>query len=112
MFRKDTIPAVVLLFVVLVFTVKASLSAPATGRVAIFYPPWIEADDAVVRVSRVNSVGIIGSGSFANIVIAELSDSESRDGIYETGAWWMFDPRGLGGCFDLPEPESEKWTIS
>ena len=81
------------------------MSAPATGRVAILYPPWIEADDAVVRVSRVASVGIIGSGTFANIVIADLRDPDGSDGIYETGAWWMFDPSGLGGCFDLPNTE-------
>lgn len=79
------------------------MSAPSTGRVAILYPPWIEADDAVIRVSRIDSVGIIGSGAFANIVIADLRRPEGSSGIYETGAWWMFDPSGLGGCFDLPE---------
>jgi hypothetical protein len=112
MLRKEIIPAVVLFFVILVFTVTASISAPETGRVAIVYPPWIGADDAVIRASRIASVAIVGSGTFGNIVIAELGDRTSRTGIYETGAWWMFDPSGLGGCFSQPSTEYENWTIS
>ena len=100
---KDIIPAVALSVVILVITVQARFSAPENGRVGIFFPPWIAADDAFLRVARVNSVRIVSGGAFGNIIIAELSDPASKVHIYGAGAWWMFDPEKFGGCFNPPE---------
>jgi hypothetical protein len=45
------------------------------------------------------SVAIVGQGNFENIVIAETTDPESKARFYDVGAWWVFDPKGFGGCF-------------
>jgi len=98
---REFAPAVAMLLATLAITVQARFSAPDTGRIGVFFPPWIAADDAFLRVTADDGVAIVDGGKFDNIIIAEMSDPASKARIYAAGAWFMFDPRDFGGCFSL-----------
>jgi hypothetical protein len=81
-----------------------SLQPPASGPVALVFPPWWSMMRSVVSAATIGSVVRLGAVPF--IVVVQPDRRGPRGRLPSTAAWLVLDPRALGGCGYLPrKPE-------
>jgi hypothetical protein len=84
----------------LVAALALSLQPPASGPVALLFPPWWSAMRSVVAAASIGSIIRLGAVPF--IVVVQPDRSGSRGRIGRSEAWLVLDPQALGGCGLLP----------
>ncbi|KPF70942.1 hypothetical protein IP69_08440 [Bosea sp. AAP35] len=76
-----------------------SRAQAAGAPVAIVFPPWIAAEEAVARTLSAGHL-VLRSGRLASIVIAAPTPSEERPAGRPAGALMLVALVGLAGCLD------------
>jgi hypothetical protein len=72
------------------------MQPPATGPLALIFPPWWGGTRAVVAAVRSGYVIRVGAQPFIVIVLPDSGAPGSR--LRQSGAWLVLDPAGVGGC--------------
>jgi hypothetical protein len=72
-----------------------SLFPPASGPVAVLFPPWWSSARALLAASAAGPVVRFGM-PFVVIVVPQVSHPFSV--LRQNGAWALFDPVAFGGC--------------
>jgi hypothetical protein len=73
-----------------------SLRPPASGPVALIFPPWWNAMRSVVSAAGAGSVVRLGAVPF--IVVVQPDRGGPRGRMGPSQAWLVLDPQALGGC--------------
>jgi hypothetical protein len=70
-----------------------------TAGVAVIFPPWINADEALLR-SVTAGARFVGYGRVPFIVVVVPEASDYLDRVLSRGALFALDPRSLAGCLE------------
>lgn len=71
-----------------------TMQPPATGPVALIFPPWWSAARSMLAAAGAGAIIRFGSAPFIVVVIP----NPGAPGTANTGAWLRLDPLHLGGC--------------
>ena len=74
----------------------ALMAGPASGPVAVVFPPWWDGTHAVSAAAEGGAVLRLGRKNFAVLVAPD--GSQGRQRLWRAGAWLLLDPRGIAGC--------------
>ena len=66
-------------------------------QVAVVFPPWIEMEDALARVTQADG-RLVRLGLFGTVIIAAPNDENFVTRLYEQGGVLVVDPIVFGGC--------------
>jgi hypothetical protein len=84
---------VVLGFGSLVGTLGLSMQPPASGLVALLFPPWWDATKSLLAATADGAVVRFGALPFIVVVAPDASAAQIR----RSGAWLVLNPQ-FGGC--------------
>jgi hypothetical protein len=79
----------------LVCVLALSMRPPASGPVALLFPPWWSPAQSMIAASGAGSIVRFGAWPFVVVVVPD-GPRASLSG--RSGAWLVLDPRLLGGC--------------
>jgi hypothetical protein len=77
-----------------------TLRPPASGPVALLFPPWWSTMRSVVAAASMGSVVRLGAVPF--IVVVQPDRNGLRVSAARNVAWLVLDPQALGGCGLFP----------
>ena len=90
------LPPVALGLLTLLGALAASARAPASGPVALVFPPWWSAAQTVMAASASGAVIRLGSLPFVAIVAPANAGERAR--LHHAGALLLLDPIMVTGC--------------
>jgi hypothetical protein len=73
-----------------------ALQPPASGPIAVVFPPWWSATRALVAAASAGTPVRFGATGFVVVVMPDTPDAAGR--LRHAGAWAVLDPLALGGC--------------
>jgi hypothetical protein len=79
----------------LLAALAVSLTPPASGPIAVLFPPWWSSARSVMAASAAGPVLRFGA-SFVVIVMPRVSHPFNV--LRQQGAWALLDPLAFGGC--------------
>ncbi len=71
-----------------------TMQPPASGPVALIFPPWWSAARSMLAAADAGAIIRFGSMPFIVVIIPD----PNAPGANDTGAWLRLDPLHLGGC--------------
>jgi hypothetical protein len=78
--------------------VYGALAPRATSRtLGAIYAPWTSSTDALLRATH-SGARFVSFGALPFIVIGEPGDASAGARSQPEGAWFVFDPTGIGAC--------------
>lgn len=91
-------PAGLLLAVSLAALVALRLAPPeAAGIVAAYFPPTLDAADAVRRIAAADG-RLVTAGGLSGMWLVQSERTGFPERLYRAGAWFVFDAEGASGC--------------
>ncbi|HWT62276.1 MAG TPA: hypothetical protein VN150_06780 [Ochrobactrum sp.] len=97
----DMLPAIALFLIGLTALVYAMLSPRGeNGQYAVLMKPWASVSQVATLLSKADAK-ILSFNERMNVVVVYSARRDSIDALYDAGAWLVFEPAQLSGCFDL-----------
>jgi hypothetical protein len=90
------LPALLVALVTLVAGTASAYAPPATGEMAVVFPPWTNEVEAFEVVARAGGL-LVGPSRFGNIVIALATDSGFAARVAQHGALFTTNATGICG---------------
>lgn len=69
---------------------------PATGPLAVLFPPWWSATEALRAAATAGTPVRFGAAGFVVVIMPDGPNAVRR--LRRAGAWAVVDPQALGGC--------------
>ncbi|TCQ78741.1 hypothetical protein EDF68_106143 [Ochrobactrum sp. BH3] len=97
----DMLPAVALFVIGLTALIYAMLSPRGeNGQFAVLMQPWANASQVATLLGKADAQ-ILSFNDRMNVVVVYAARPDAIDALYDAGAWLVFEPAQLSGCFDL-----------
>ncbi|MBL1405810.1 MAG: hypothetical protein COC00_007490 [Rhizobiales bacterium] len=95
---KTLAPALLIAFFALTAEAVVFYAPPASGQMAVFFPPNTSETTAFEAVSNAGG-SFVGSSRFSNIIIVYAPDEGFRQRISNHGGWFTLAAQGLCSPF-------------
>jgi hypothetical protein len=82
--------------------VLAGRVRPGAEAVAVIFPPWWDARQAIVATAAAGA-SIVRTGAIPAILIVQPADGDGLARLQQAGAWFALDPRAVAACFSNPK---------
>jgi len=79
----------------------AVLGGPASGPLAVIFPPWWGAIRTIEAAAQGGAVLRLGPANF--VVFVAPDETLGRERLWRAGAWLLLSSRGLIGCSSRPQ---------
>lgn len=79
----------------------ASQVHPGAEAVAVIFPPWWDARQAIVATAAAGAL-VIRTGAIPAIMIVQPARDDGMERLRDAGAWLALDPRAVAACFSKP----------
>ena len=76
--------------------VAALMGGPASGQVAVVFPPWWDGTRTVNAAAKGGLVLRFGPWPF--VVLVAPDELHGREQLWRSGAWLLLNPQSLRGC--------------
>lgn len=76
----------------------ASQVRPGAEAVAVIFPPWWDARQAIVATAAAGA-SVIRIGAIPAIMIVQPAHDDGLARLRSAGAWLALDPRAVAACF-------------
>lgn len=97
----DLLPAIALFVIGLTALTYAMLSPRGeNGQFAVLMQPWANASQVATLLGKADAQ-ILSFNERMNVVVVYAARPDAIDALYDAGAWFVFEPAQLSGCFDL-----------
>lgn len=89
----------------------ASQVRPGAEAVAVIFPPWWDAGQAIVATAAAGA-SVIRAGAIPAIMIVQPAHDDGLARLRTAGAWLALDPRAVAACVsNSTTPESEGFGL-
>ena len=89
------------------FVAMATLSLqvrPGTEVVAVIFPPWWNAQQALLAAATANAA-IVRVTALPAMLVVRPDDHEGLERLRHAGAWFTIDPQAIAACFSNTDKE-------
>lgn len=89
-----------LVFALIIMAFLLVWFAPRPGEdVAVLASPWRPRSESGLIAARAGA-SLIGTSRWTNLIVVKNSDRDTVIRLYKAGAWLVFNPNAVVGCFD------------